>query len=111
MSAPIFFFSSMICDNFCKTKCNVKFNESRFWKIQIGLIIADAVVSISALVIGILGVVSVIGMPAAAAYTLIGVSGLITLPWLAVAILYAGISIKECCEARATKSKLSTKTY
>ncbi len=46
----------------------------------------DTLLFISALVIGILGVASVIAMPAAAAYCFIGVSGGITLLWIAAII-------------------------
>lgn len=41
--------------------------------------VCDTLVSITALIVGILGATSVIAMPAAAAYALIGVSGVITL--------------------------------
>ena len=46
----------------------------------------DTLVSITALVVGILGVTSVMIMPPAAAYTLIGVSGGITALWIAMII-------------------------
>lgn len=99
MSAPIFFLSAISCEDFCRTKCKLK--DDNFLKICIGLIVTDAVVAITALVVGILGVLSVIGMPAAAAYTLIGVSGLFTLPWLGVAILLVGSKIKDCSNKQA----------
>jgi hypothetical protein len=48
--------------------------------------IADALISLTALIVGILGAVSVIAMPAAAAYTLIGISCAITLAWIAMVV-------------------------
>lgn len=116
MSAPIFFFSNLVCHNFCKTKCKVDHiskASQKFIGISFGLAIADALISLTALVVGILGVLSVIGMPPAAAYTLIGVSGLITLPWLATAIFIIGAKIKECCDERAKAAEKAkfTKKY
>jgi hypothetical protein len=46
----------------------------------------DAAVWITALVVGILGALAVINMPAAAYFTLFGVSGTITLLWIALLV-------------------------
>jgi hypothetical protein len=48
--------------------------------------IVDTLISLTCLVVGILGATGVIAMPAAAAYALIGVSGAITLGWIALTL-------------------------
>lgn len=104
MAAPLFIGSNIFCGDFCKTKCKVDMDRKtsmKFPVIAIGLMVADTVISLTALVVGILGALSVIGMPPAAAYTLIGVSGLITLPWLATAIFLIGLKVKACCDKQA----------
>jgi hypothetical protein len=57
-----------------------KWNTGNY--IAVGTMTFDAVVSLTALVLGILGVLSVIIMPVAAAYSLIAISGTITLLWI-----------------------------
>ena len=60
-------------------------------KVHLASIVVDALVSITALVVGILGCLSMIhGMPPAAAYTLISLSGGITLIWIALAACSKG---------------------
>ncbi len=60
-------------------------------------ILFDAIVSISALAIGILGLFSVFhglhGLPPCGAYSLIGVSAFITLMWTCCAIITKGKSV------------------
>ncbi len=54
-------------------------------KVLLASSLSDALISISALVVGILGALSIIhGMPPAASYTLIGLSGGTTLIWAAL---------------------------
>lgn len=80
--------------------------EATATKLIVGLVVADTVVSLTSLIVGILGALSVIGMPPAAAYALIGVSCLITLPWLAFAtLMILGIVIDKCDEAKKQQSK------
>jgi hypothetical protein len=61
----------------------------------------DAVVSITALVLGILGAVSVIVMPAAAAYVLIGISCTITLLWIIAFVK------NKCCTQSQTQQAIT----
>ena len=64
-------------------------------RVLLASIIADALISITALVVGILGVVGILhGMPPAAAYTLIGLSGFIISSWVAMAAFTKGSSLK-----------------
>ena len=57
--------------------------------------LGDALLSITSLTIGILGALSIIsGIPPAAAYTLIGISGVITLSWIAMATMNKGIQFR-----------------
>ena len=64
-------------------------------RVLLNLVIADALISITALVIGILGLVGILhGMPPAAAYTLVGLSGFIISSWVAMAAFSKGYSLK-----------------
>jgi len=49
--------------------------------------IFDAFVALTCLVVGILGAISIIAIPAAAAYTLIGISGGIAALWIIMGII------------------------
>lgn len=72
MTAPL-----ISLTNECCKRSNLSDN-----KVLLSTLAFDALVSITALVVGILGATSVIAMPAAAAYSLIGLSGGITLLWI-----------------------------
>jgi hypothetical protein len=64
-------------------------------KLTLATIIGDTFVSITCLVIGILRLVSVLhGIPPAASYALLGISGVITLTWLLLSIGSKGAVIK-----------------
>jgi len=54
--------------------------------LTVGAMLFDALLSITCLVVGILGVTSVITIAPAAAYALIGISGGITALWIAMYI-------------------------
>jgi len=70
-----------------------KFNSTL--KILVSTIMGDAFLSTTLLVVGILGALSVIhGLPPAASYTFIALSGVITTGWIALTILSKGDSIK-----------------
>ncbi|MFC2049387.1 hypothetical protein ACFLR2_01785 [Chlamydiota bacterium] len=57
----------------------------------VATIVGDALISITALVVGILGIVGILqGLPPAASYTLIGLSGGITLSWLVMIVVSKG---------------------
>lgn len=80
------------CGNFPDVK-DKKVNATA--KIMAASIVGEALLSITALVIGILGAVGVLhGLPPAAAYTLIGYSGLITLIWVIFTALSKGVMLK-----------------
>lgn len=83
-------------------------------KIYLIAVLSDALISISALVVGILGALSIIqGMPPAASYTLIGIGGGITLIWVAVSAFTKGKNlefIKELCVGACNPSKSSGST-
>ena len=71
------------CSRFSECAQNVFVNlDPTSKKIAFGLIVGDIVLSITSFVIGLLGIFSVITMPTAAAYALVGISGIITLSWL-----------------------------
>lgn len=61
-----------------------------------GLACLDALTSITCLVIGILALTSVISMPPAAAWALIGISGFITFLW--------AFALCGCCRLPSPKS-------
>lgn len=77
------------------------FSPSRREKIVIAAALTDALISISALVVGVLGAISMIhGMPPAASYTLIVLSAVIILVWIALTVISKGellCGIKELC--------------
>ena len=70
--------------------------DSRTGKMNSGIIVPatlqllDTCVSITAVVLGILGALSIIAMPAALAYSLIGLSAAITALWIVGAIKTQG---------------------
>lgn len=65
-------------------------------KLALTAIAGDALISITSLVIGILGVFAFIhGMPPAAAYTLLGISGTVTLTWASLALASKGESLEH----------------
>lgn len=96
MSAPSFLAATL----FCPSTVN-KMSQQTGGKLLIGLAVADTIVSLTALIVGILGAVSVIGMPPAAAYALIGVSSLITLGWIGLAISGIVLAVKKCQHNRS----------
>lgn len=103
MSAP----SLMFTNEFCPPVSLKKMPEATATKLFIGLVVADTVFSLTSLIVGILGALSVIGMPPAAAYALIGVSALITLPWLAFAtLMIIGVAGDKCEQAKKQQSKI-----
>jgi len=66
----------------------------------------DTLISITSLVLGILGACSVIAMPAIAAYTLIGISCAITILWLSIIIQISISCIKAAREIPNGQSRL-----
>lgn len=86
MTAPILELSHCCCGRI------EKFSSLK----RIGVLALDTLLSITSLIVGILGVTAVIAMPPAAAYSLIGISAGITL-------LYIAAIIKRCtCQSKAT---------
>ncbi len=84
MVAPLMAFTNCCCG---KTKLSDGSKDCNLGdKLVPSALAFDTLLFISALVIGILGVASVIAMPAAAAYGLIGASGGIALLWIAAVI-------------------------
>lgn len=65
----------------------------------------DAIVSITCLVMGILGVMSIVTMPPAAAYALIGISGGITLLWIAMVVR---ARTADCCKPKQQTNNKTT---
>lgn len=59
--------------------CNRSVSENTMMKATAVTVSVDAVIMIASLVVGILGALSLIGIPAAAAYSLIGVGGFVLL--------------------------------
>lgn len=95
MSAPSFLAATV----FCPSTVN-KLSKETGGRLFLGLVVADTVVSLTSLIVGILGAVSVIAMPPAAAYALIGVSSLITLAWLGLAIFGIVKAVQNCQQNR-----------
>jgi hypothetical protein len=91
MATPILYFTSDCCDKLSNSSSNKGVKRPSTFKdvLLVTSLTADALISITCVVLGILGLLSVIAMPAAAAYTLIGVSGGITLLWLALTASFA----------------------
>ena len=54
--------------------------------LKLATVATDTLISLTAFVLGILGLTAVITMPAAASYALIGISAGITVLWIALAI-------------------------
>jgi len=65
-------------------------NINTAWKVFTTSVIVDTLISITALIMGILGALSVIAIPPAAAYTLVAISGVITLAWILGAFKWKG---------------------
>lgn len=92
MAFPILFFSRGCCGAVEVITSGVtsdlakKIKFDKDVKIKLATVVFDTFVSLTALVVGILGATSLITMPAAAAYALIGVSSVITLSWIAIFI-------------------------
>ncbi len=81
MAFPIFRFT----EESLKHKCSEELLDDLF----VSTLAFDPLVFITSLVLGILGLTSVIGMPAAAAYALVGVS-------TGIALIYIGALLKTC---------------
>lgn len=84
MTAPIFGLTNCWFGAFRKSAPNR--TPDAYFKLVASVTALDTVISITGLVLGILGALSVISMPAAAAYALIGTSVAITALWGALAI-------------------------
>jgi cytochrome c biogenesis factor len=87
MTAPLFYFTDC-----CFQK--IPFERKEHKPKQIGnrlLIVApllDALVSLTCLVVGILGATSILALPPAASYTFIGISGAMTIGWLCLILAF-----------------------
>ena len=102
MTAPIFMISSAIFSCIPDLPDRKKKDENITSKLTYIAIAFDTIASIATLVVGILGATAVIGMSAAAAYTLIGISGGITAIWIT---FIAAIALTVKC-AEQSKAKL-----
>lgn len=85
MTTPILYFTD--CCGRGENNCEDKFVNAS--------VATDTFVSLTALVLGILGLTAVIAMPAAASYALIGISAGITTLWLA---LFLHVGCKKCSQ-------------
>jgi uncharacterized membrane protein YuzA (DUF378 family) len=82
MACPILAFTS-----FCGKKESL--TENRQALLGLGSIGTDCILFITSLVLGILGILGIVAMPPAAAYSLVGFSGVILLLWCTVIIMAA----------------------
>jgi len=95
LSIPI-----LLMSNFCGGKvpngCDdfqPKTEKKKGDKVIYACLACDTLASLTSLIIGILGAVSIIAMPAAVAYTLVAISGSIT-------ALYIAMIIKAKCDSQ-----------
>lgn len=85
MATPLFTFSNHCCGYFPAVSVkNEKTNITDV--IYVAATAFDIFISLTALVVGILGAISVFAMPPAAAYSLIALSGTITLLWIVLCL-------------------------
>lgn len=84
---------------------NKKINTS--YKLAFASIVGDTLIAITALVLGILGVLSILhGMSLAASYALLGVSGFIIFSWLVLSGISKGDVLNEA--ARIVQVSISS---
>lgn len=88
MATPILFFAEVGCDK-CIHLPDCCSNDVGFFS----TIAFDALLSLTCLVVGILALQGTVALPPAGAYSLIGVSSVITLLWIAL----AAYGIKQAC--------------